>query len=132
MSLSSIIQATYGYFAPTTTNSADLRMTKHRDLCVTQTEPVMGELARSGRLFYGGTTAVAGGIGVVSDYPTTTAAICLYNGNAPGVSAIIDTVSFFDASGTEAAGATLVAAVAQVTPAQAVIANASSTGIAPA
>lgn len=94
-------------------------------------ETNMLELARSGRLFHGGTTAVANGIAPVADFPTTTAGLALYNANVGTKKCLVlDKVAFMLGSGTSTAGGTLVAAVTSQAVLDAQRPTANGTGLA--
>ncbi len=89
------------------------RATSFESLAVAQVEPKRAELARAGRLFVGGNSIIANGIAPVAAIPTTTAALALYNNaNAGGRSLVLERLRFWLGSGTAAAGATLLGAVA--------------------
>src|ERR1700693_3567016 len=116
------IQVSYApAFVPSGEATATMRGSKARSGVMTLPEPALTELARTGRLFYGGTTAVAGAIAPVADYPTTAGPLGLFTATRPAslICAVIDQITFFGASGTQAAGATLVATVALPTNANA-------------
>lgn len=89
-----------------------LRLTQYESLAVAQVEPPRLELSRAGARFGGGCQAVASGIANVTDFPTTTAALALYNGESDGgkcyvIERIVDTLG----SGTAAAGKTVLGCV---------------------
>jgi hypothetical protein len=90
----------------------------------------LADLARTGRLFHGGVNLVANGIAPVADFPTTTAGLAVYNGNIGTKKCLlIDQVCFSLASGTAAAGASLVGAVTSQSVADAQRPTANGTGL---
>lgn len=92
---------------------APVRLTGYESIAVAQVEPAKLEWSRAGFRFAGGTQLIAGGIAPVADVPTTTATLALYNRD-PKQSLIIEQLGFYDASGTDAAGATLLACVTDI------------------
>jgi hypothetical protein len=97
-------------------NKAQARGTLLGSLAIAQVEPPLAEIARSGRMFHGGTQIIANGIAPVAAIPTTAATLALCNTDAAGGrSLIVDHLAVFLGSGTPAAGMTLLGAVAPVT-----------------
>jgi hypothetical protein len=89
------------------------------------------ELARTGKYFTGGLTAVGGGVATVTNLPTTTAPVYIHNNALPmtGKCLVLDRVTCYFASGTAGvAGVTLfvgVTAAPTVSPPTANAANCS-------
>jgi hypothetical protein len=79
-----------------------------------QLEPVGFEMARSGRSFQGGTSAVAGAVAAIIDLPTTTGPVVLFNSTPSSGTKVlvVRRLSFSYGSGTlGATGSTLFAGV---------------------
>lgn len=90
----------------------EIRLTSVQSVAVAQTELIGVELARTGRMFVGGTQVIANGIAPDTAIPTTTAKLALYNAEPDGGRTLfLDRVHFGLGSGTPAAGATLFLAV---------------------
>jgi hypothetical protein len=103
------------------------RMTGLESHAVAQVEEDLTDLARAGRLFYGGNQIIANGIAPVAAIPTTTATLALVNKDANNTLAI-SKLNFWLGSGTPAAGATLFACVVKPTQATADGITANGTG----
>ena len=86
-----------------------VRLTSNGSVAVAQTEPYGLEMARAGRRFYGGCQAAASGVAPVTAFPTTTAALVLFNGEdqGSGICYYVDELSVTLGSGTAAAGMAL-------------------------
>lgn len=96
-----------------------IRLTTGSSMTIAQTEAPYCELSRSGRRFHGGTQILANGIAPVQAIPTTAATVGLYNNDTAGngLTLVVDWLNVFLASGTPAAGLTVLAAVGKpVTP----------------
>lgn len=90
-------------------------------------ESLFAEMSRAGRRFVASPGVIANAQAPVQDCPTTATAYALYNGEAAGgKSYVIDALSFWQASGTAGAGASLLAGVS--TAAQASV-PAAGTGV---
>ena len=101
-------------------NNADgvpFRATPLSSISVAQTEAPYFELTRSGKRFHGGTQVIANGIAPVQVLPTITATLGLYtnDSNSNGLSLMMDWLNVFLASGTPAAGLTVMIAVGKPT-----------------
>lgn len=107
-------------------DGAPIRLTTLASLAIAQVEPPYLETARSGRRMHGGTQTIAAAVAPVQAIPTTTAAIALYNSDTAGngLSLVVDWLNVFLASGTAAAGLSVLATIAK--PAAAPAANVAS------
>ncbi len=87
----------------------NIRLTSNGSVAVAQTEPYGLEMARAGRRFYGGCQAAASGVAPVTAFPSTTAALVLFNGEdqGSGICYYVDELSVTLGSGTAAAGISL-------------------------
>ena len=83
-----------------------VRLTSNGSVAVAQTEPHGLEMARAGRRFYGGCQAAASGLAPVTAFPSTTAALVLFNGEdqGSGICYYVDEIHATLGSGTAAAG----------------------------
>lgn len=88
------------------------RATQLGSQAVAQVELPLFELARSRRLFYGGTQLAANAVAPDTALPTTTIKLGLFNGEPDdGKCLVIDKIHHFLVSGTAAAGSTLWACI---------------------
>ena len=99
------------------------RSTTLGSLAVAQAEAPNTDRARAGRRFHGGCGIIANAIAPVQAIPTTTATLALYNANDT-LALAIDRLAIWLASGTAAAGLTLLACVSPAKVATPVTANA--------
>lgn len=89
-----------------------LRLTEFQSLAVAQVEPPGFELARAGRMFWGGGQQGATGRAPVTAVPTTGAAFLLWNGEPDGGRAIVPVnITLTQVSGTAAIGGAILAAL---------------------
>lgn len=111
----------------------ELRITSMNSVAIGQTELQQVELARTGRLFKGGTGIIANGIAPVAAIPTTTATLALYNAEADtGRTLFIDHLAVALGSGTPAAGLAVFAAISNGKLATAIASMATGYGVGPA
>lgn len=96
-------------------DGAPIRLTGIASLAVAQVEPPYLEAARAGRRMHGGAQTLAAGVAPVQAIPTTTAAVALYNADTAGngLSLVVDWLNVFLASGTPAAGLSILATIAK-------------------
>lgn len=127
-----ILKAAISAFVKYPKGEAEARLSGFRSLMVSHGEPSLLELSRAGRLFNGGTTAVANARAPVTDIPTTTANWLLYNpANNPRCLVII-AAGVFLGSGTADTGVMLIGGTTalKLTDANSVVANATGHAIA--
>ncbi len=91
----------------------ELRQTDSGALAIAQVEPPYKEVSRSGRHFIGGLSTVTGRAPVQA-IPTTTATVYLYNAD-PILSYCVDYLGIVTASGTPAAGCSLLGLMSKPT-----------------
>lgn len=91
------------------------RATNLSSLSVAQIEAPYLEATRSGRRMHGGLQLLSSGIAPVAAIPTTLSQLVLFNNdtNSNGLALCLDWLNMFLASGTPAAGATIMVTVAR-------------------
>jgi hypothetical protein len=102
---------------PTNTDGVPVRLSNYASMSVAQVESPYLELTRMARRFHGGLQILANAIAPVQVIPTTTAALALYNNDTRGngMSICLDWLNTFLASGTPAAGKTIMIAIGKPT-----------------
>lgn len=115
----------------TNMDGVPVRLSNYASLAVAQVESPYQESTRSGRRFHGGVQVLANGVAPVQAIPTTTAAVALFNSdtNNNGLALVVDWANIFLASGTSAAGATVLVAVGKPSSGTAPVASASNYSI---
>jgi hypothetical protein len=100
------------------------RLTSNQSTAAALVEALFMDMSRAGRRFVASPGVVANAQAPVQDVPTTAAAYALWNGEAAGGKTyVVDAVSWWQASGTAGAGASLLAGVSSVVQAAAVAAG---------
>ena len=98
-------------------DGSPVRLTGSSSLAIAQIEGPYSDMTRSGRRFHGGTQIIANGIAPVQAIPSTAGGLSLYNNDTGGNGLVLfmDWLNVYLGSGTSAAGASILFAVAKPT-----------------
>jgi hypothetical protein len=105
--------------SPNNSDGVPFRASPMSSIAVALTEPPYFELTRHGQRFHGGTQLLANAVAPVQVIPTTVATLALYNTdtNGNGLALVPDWLNVYLASGTPAAGLSVMLAVGKPTTA---------------